>query len=831
MKINKNIFLAMLIFTIMSFNTLAITTDLQLLYSNSSTQSPNIYYDDINKQVIQLEAVTNKYYNYINISNGDFIAQRLYANAVNYGIFTIDQRHYYSYYLSGVLGTFASINSSYSNINDSLDIVIVSDTSGFKGTSKIGNLIYIFRGTSSARLNVYNVSNQTRIFYDNSLPDLSSTDCEITDSDKLSIVGYDEDNDYLYLYCPTSQDFVYMKEDYYLTKQVYNNEELDEDLILSVILPTTYTAQQSNQIPYRFIKENSKIFLKDGVNISNIYVATITDELEGLICNSDDFSSPDNYECWNENSVCWDLEGAYGFYSEDGTGNALCTDNVYYFGLYCNNPQLTLCSGGCTTQKLTNSFGIEYNQATCLQGNCSNECTISGQRISDTLSTYQICGVNYDSDLCLEWSPSIACNLSQLSYNGICESVNTSINYINKLNFNVYPKTESEDVESINYNPTTKTLNVETNEGTMFPLYLNVPYSENIFLGSDCNYQSNTRSETLTTSATIKGYPVFIVGDNTYLYDDFIIPSSTINKEKITIIHNGNALINLRVYALDSTDKIISQVWYKINGLTGEITAYDTDTSGAVLYTFNYNPSKTLGKIEIEMYQDSSKKIQNNIISVYEYIDNNNQPQLINRGVNVVPFTNILAGSTYKLRLKKEGGTTGNIYLNALTEEQISSSVFGFAKLQVSGTDYINNYELTPCIYKTNGCYTARFYLSERLGGQYFSYQDLEVCLNSNAIGEVSEENTILGGLSNTGKIAISLIVSFVVLTFFVIIGLTRNGEIEGRVLVFVGIFFFTASLITFALIKWLPVIILIIPALIGGLGVGFFFLRKGQGD
>jgi hypothetical protein len=682
---------------------------------------------------------------------------------------------------------------------------------GFYVASNLPSIYLFYKNMSSATSSVFcNTELGNQLI---NLGDVSnSTNFYFIGYDKLNKVGYFSNNNNKY------------KINYFKTCSELNITRMTE-------------INYNNSINKNGIINNNFLYQVNNTNgILKVYKSTYLNIYENLTCNSD------NSVCYDVNNVCFDAVGGGGFYSTDGTGNAVCKNTTYYNGVYCNSIP-TICSGSCQSINLTNTYGIKYESAVCSQSNCTNDCGILGQLYSDTLSSYQRCGF-YDTDGCLEWSGSIPCLSNELSYNGICEIVNTSINYIEKLNFGVNPYTAvyipnveplvlNNNLWNVTYKPDTKELNVITTTGLggngNFPLNVQIPYPEtDYYVGFDCNYKSTIKNESIVFTTTINGVDVRKIGTDTVFVEDFIINGLPINKEKITLI-DGSSLstYEFKIYTYDVNNKKINEIYFVINHLTGEITAYDTVKGGTVLFTYSYTVGIQIGKIEIDMYSDFTRLTQNIMISVYRYIDANNQPLLFTRGVGTLPYKDNLATTPYKITLEKK---LGEVYLRSINYEQIQSSVVGFSQLIYgSGTDYINRYEITPCVYATDGCYTARFYLSERLGAQFFSYNDLKVCKNTIT---ASTEEEAQEKLSPEAKLIIALIVSGLFLLVALGFGFASSSVIITNFSVFGGVFFSIGLMIYFAVIEWVPYWLIGVMFLLSALTVMLLFKKVvGGGD
>lgn len=576
---------------------------------------------------------------------------------------------------------------------------------------------------------------------------------------------------------------------------------------------------------------NDTLFIntKNSANQTNLYTSSNVDIHSGLVLY--------NGVWYKNDSVCFNSVSGYGFFNASG-GNLQCTS--FSSGGYCNS-NLSICSAGCTYDDKVNIHGVNYREGVCASSNCSNTCGVLGQVRSVTLSSYQICAIG--SSGCAEWSNSISCLPNQISTNGVCDFVNTSINYITRLGYSVNPYTAvyipntnppvfNINLWNVSYNPTTTTLTAITNTGLggsgSFPLYIQVPYQfPSYFLGIDCDYKSTTNSISISQNEIRNNVPVEVINGTR----DFIINGQNRGYQKLTLILDNN--INETEFSVSVEDvntKVIQTTYYVVNKTNGEIIAYQDDKTGSVLYTQTFTTGFSLGKVEIELYEDFNNLQANNMLSLYRFVDFNNQPLLFTRGVGVIPYKDNLATTPYKIVLTNY---SSNLSVSMVLNEIITSSLSQVSSL-ISGTsiDYVNGYDSTSCIYLNDGTYKARFYLMERAGNQFFSINDITIVKQDVSTAQQTGGNTKSGfNFSVLTKIFIAIGSSLLVSLFFIVMGFINDNDTARKVFIFIGLFAFVIGLVAFTIARWIPAWIVILGIIIAGLGVGIFFISKSNGS
>jgi hypothetical protein len=829
---NNKIILIIPILLLSLFFVSAISYDFTEFQNNNSINYTEIYSDS--NYLIQLEDVTNKNYYYTNLTTGLFETTHQYYNGVNYGLKRYNSLVYNLIFGGGVTFYIQSVNDSYSVVT-----VGSGTLSGTSGGDRFGVMIgkYLYQRSGST-LKVTDLTNASVVSSASFSFDLSGTDCNIGATNLLPY-GYDYDNDRAYFLCrytnnTLQNELVYIESDFYNTLDVHNNILIPETEIFSINTPSSslLTNMLSNN---KFIVTDSNIYVINSSDISQILTSGFIDAYEGLTCNSD-YSS-----CWDNEAVCF----YNNFYSNDEienfdvVGDYQCENATYQYGITCNTVLSKQCSGGCYRTQLMNAYNISYESANCITSNCTNECSINGQLRSDTLSSYQVCGSSYDSDGCLEWSPSILCSGGELSYGGICEAVNLSVSDITKLNFDVVPYVANyvpetnppvlnTNLYNVTYDYNTRTINAVTTTvyGTgTFPLYEQIPYPDpNYYVSFDCDYKSITRT-----------IPTLNTGNSKNKIYETINDSKTViingqNKEYTTISFIDNDDITEEEFSvkfLDVNTKVISDYYYVFNKTNGEFIVYDSNKTGSLLFTGTFQTGITLGEIKLEYYHNFNDLQSNSMLSLYRYVDNNNNPLLFTKGNSVKPYTDNLATTPYTLVITNH---TSDLRLVSINSETITSNIFATTKL-ISGTgfDFINGYETTGCVYFNDGTYKQRVYLSEKLGGQYFSFVDVNIVKTD--INKAPTTSGTSGGfnLGNKTKLFIGIFFPLIFGIILIAFG-SFHDSILGKAMVFTGAFGMVCGTIAFSIAGWVDAWIIIIAIILASMGVGFFFMTKSNG-
>jgi hypothetical protein len=283
----------------------------------------------------------------------------------------------------------------------------------------------------------------------------------------------------------------------------------------------------------------------------------------------------------------------------------------------------------------------------------------------------------------------------------------------------------------------------------------------------------------------------------------------------------------------------------RINYLGETLRVRGTDTSNNTIYEYNITYNTSHG---VCLYDNSSllgcTAVSLSDIKNIEFTVKTNRPQtaqlhssrvIINKNNGAyediytsfrLPFST--AGNFNKLELTTDNATINsvNVYNEAQPQEAWKNTTW----TQYDGDgDIIYQHQ---CLYTNVGCTNVRSYYNNNLNEGYWNYKDWEVCVNTLGNLKVTDTpNNLTGSLTPMQKILLSFAISFVIGMITIIAGFMSPQDSERRFLIYAGTFLFFAGLIVFALLKWLPVWVIVVPAIIAGLGVSFFFIKKSQGE
>lgn len=845
---NKTILIPILII-LMSISTLALITNISNYYTNTSinfTQLSTV--SDVNGQQYILGQNTSfNQWLYINQTSGLFKSLTIINITENYGLEQYGSNIYLRHY-GGSIGSQTLHRYNLSNGAETLmdNFGFATNTGNYFGIML--DKFYYSRTPTSANLNIFDITNGTQVvFFGTGYFDLSLTDC--SSYTKIVPYGVDYDNNYYYFECINSSngetgELVYIKSDYRFTKEILNNVALNETQIFSITNPQLSPSSQTNKAGYpQFMIINNNMYLINGSNRNQIVSSQYINEYAGLTC---DYING-VFTCVNASNFC-----LHPFFTQSSTSLSSCSNTTFTGGLnnvinpiyaspidmYCNN-DITFCNLGCNNTLQTNGYGISYYEANCLEDTtCTNECFILGERKDLTKLTYSNCTTS-TQDVCLHLE-TITCPTGTFVFGGICQAIDGNVSTTNKLSFSIEPNTNLGDGLLIpigilgDYYPNevpprvffylnaSKSGISTTMTSGIIPINLKIFSPDNsYFTAFTCDYQSLFSDYVLQNSTLFEGAQVEAVNINKTI----ILNGITTNKETLILMNNGSLTFILRIS--DILDNTIQQLLIDVNSTTGEITVYD-NTTGNILNVFNYNPAINIGKFVVDLYQDNFNKQQNGMISIYSYINQNNQPIITTNGYSIIPYSDLSADDAYKIELQE---LNGELFIAGLKTEKISSIVNKFDRVFTSATDnFVIDYKYTDCFYATDDCKIMRTYISEKLGSQYFSFVDLKVCRDVKHIVNAKDNSGVFGGLDKSQKMIFALIVPLVVAMLFTIFGMIQHTDDEKKPLIWIGLFGFVALMLFFAVIGWLPVWILIMGAIIVSALIGIIFIQKTTG-
>lgn len=258
---NKIMYLVLLFFVVvLSMNVLGVFSDVYHYYTNTSNVFTILAKDvDVygNNFTVVRRSINDYSWYYINETTGLLSSVFSYNitinyNLYNYGVYTYVARQNSNrviverYNLSKGNRTYIFNTSRYYSLSD--------PTSSYYdyGSFFIGEYYYKIGTTGnnvSNSLMVWNITDGSLVYStSNFTPDLSATACfELANgtpynNSYINMVGFDYDDDYLYFVClnnsggedKQTKHLVYIKEDYYLTGEFFDNVKLNENLIYNV---------------------------------------------------------------------------------------------------------------------------------------------------------------------------------------------------------------------------------------------------------------------------------------------------------------------------------------------------------------------------------------------------------------------------------------------------------------------------------------------------------------------------------------------------------------------------------------------------------------------
>lgn len=686
------------------------------------------------------------------------------------------------------------------------------------GTTSYNQLTF----TDYNHFNVYDETNN--IFY--------SLGYKNTNASEFYLIKFDVD---------TIGNIEHIDNDSVLTEQNFNDIGTDE-----YILNTTGALNRSSLM----FLYNEDLYIELYDKISSNYdlitlATTYIDEYAGLTCNAD------HSVCFDTSSTCFDNTA---FFNGVNISNWLCNNTVYSNSLYCNS-DLVFCSGGCLNKPVLNQYGLNAYKGYCYNLSCTNDCTVNGQRYSDTSSSFNLCELQ--SDGCLGWTQT-NCNSTQYSQYGLCKDKSylqtpitilrftnnpyTSLNIyggqygcpeltctLNNGVFNCpvdtcgYANASNPNLESVTWNPNTQKLDVTTkncNSATgVFELRLEIQgLNDSTTIGVDCNYKETIYDTILNKTFLVEGVLVQpLTSNNNFYYGDVA------NKNKETINLYTNSTTSKFYLNLSDGATALNTYIVTINNTNKEIIIQNIN--GTILVNDNY--AQTIVRVELSLYQDFQNLESNILYTAYTY----SGQVLGNKGVTMQNYDDIGATLSSNIDLNMISGT---IFISKLQRTKMDSGIPSLYKTYyIQGlTDFKTKYENVGCTYINDGTYTARVYASENFLGQFFSYQDVIISKNTVTKCGTTKQDTgnIFDQLTPAMKIIIAFCVSFFALLILVIMGVIQNSESSKNILIFSGFFAFVGSLIIFSIVGWLPFWIVILCGILAGLGMYAFVIRGSQG-
>lgn len=472
------------------------------------------------------------------------------------------------------------------------------------------------------------------------------------------------------------------------------------------------------------------------VTDGDIYQYYISDY---FVFDSDYFS--DVY-CIDETKICNQT-----IFFDDGAGT---------LEFWCSDDDWSRCDGVCQTLIATDDdVNVSYEYGSCLATGCTNECDFNYQTECTGIDSTRTCG-DYDSDPCLEWSPSTDCFPNQYcNAIGSCEEVNFTILgetytqidfYLNTQTTNNDYTTTTQDTEEryhvkTEYSAFTQKFNVQTSDpSTDIYTSKNCDYEEtNHYSGNgyDLNI-TGTFTETFTSTTDNTNTEIIIsLGDNETL--SLVYGEASYNYAELLFIRNNTAK-TLTVCRGDHISGCSNTL------LTDTSTnSYDDLESITILTTLNQQTRSY--DVYIGVTREDTTEYYQSI--PHDYVDNST--------------------STYN---------RFSIYTTNNNSELISYEINRLPLLDSFKDTIKSDYDELLCTYAGQGCRTVRVYAQGTDIPLYNNYEDRVICIDT--LGGVVGDNEVSGnnlldrllGLSLGVRIAIVLMLMIGVIVF---IGTMKN--------------------------------------------------------
>jgi len=551
---------------------------------------------------------------------------------------------------------------------------------------------------------------------------------------------------------------------------------------------------------------DSEVFeILNGGDVINSGTVSLTDV-------KDLFTYDDKIYLVTENNFYEYVLTPYYFIEEINYSDTLCVDETHL----CNNTQFTLedgitnfwcdlddyfrCDGLCSNVENTDSENITYIKGECVYTGCLNECVING--ITECYdSQHQITCGQYDSDVCLEYSPITECLNDQIcGSNNKCEDINYSSygSTIEYPSFIVSPVLVN-DWKNLDYSIDGNKISVDSSylvhnqEFKVNPLLVGTDLygTVNCDYKQDDLYSKNTvfqieNSSTYETPTTTNN----VITELNFNFDNI----SNNDSVSFTLGNNANEYTKIIVYNDVSSGKI--RVYY--NDFSNLIISSDSYTGDSLKNIF----------LRILINADS------NLVDVYtEYSFDDGTTTYVQEVQSTPILFNSLASYMDKLDISLSNSSLTISDLNIYSPNEL---------LNINSESFDNN--LFTCSYYETGCYDVRFYITGNDVPVYNNYVDKLVCINSlgsktSTVTDETEDKTLDDTINDFQNISL---IGKLLLMFLIIGGtaLLFFSDIEENPFKkYVGIGLITLEVIIFIFIGlipfWILFIVFIIIALI----------------
>jgi hypothetical protein len=570
---------------------------------------------------------------------------------------------------------------------------------------------------------------------------------------------------------------------------------------------------------YTYQTNSPQIFYKNGYLYTELYDSVSQNydlfksvEVNNIICSglnttglSCFVNSSNQCECYSNTAYC-----------QQGGNTGYFCNNPYYYqytDIYtnlvtvegeCDINDAVFCTNGCNNTIGTNIYGVKYTYGVCSNSTtCMSTCTINGYAQCTNSNTYAVCG-HYPSDnVCLTLGAFTGCGTGYICQDGGCIFRNTTPTTINNPTFSVIPVTTPTCIV-VNGNQLCNTFTADYTKNTLNVL--------KVFGGAVA-----TPSFTISTNSN----PFYIALNCNYL-ETKIYSNNTINTnassttDTFNNFQSGYTITNLLPYdystllieGLDASNKYHYR-YFLVRDYNTNICLYKANSTNNMSNTY-WCDSTITGDIQnIELSIASIPQSGGEIIYSSQTIITKSD------GSKVKHITN---------EERTEDITVTNLYKQRMT----SNSSFNYKGLNVyNGQDYNLNWvniagQKPSCVQGNATCQTYRFYGSDSVYHNLFNYQDWKVCVNAQigGIGAVTgggTNNSPFGiRLSDLAKLLLGIGIPLIVFAGCSVLGFMGGMPQIGLLL---GSIFGIGALIGMVAVGWLEVWILIVMAMVTGVG------------
>jgi hypothetical protein len=728
-------------------------------------------------------------------------------------IIGVDEDYIYTYgSLSSGAGTYFRVYDYGCNIAYTLNSTQIPTYLGFNNFSHLANIFYDRENGFFVSL----VNEERLITFDTSLTILGSFNISSTFdlTPNFGTLAQSRNNKCTYNYDNTEYSCIFYNgtnvNDIYLIKVQlndygdfgnYNIYNLDDTInipgtdVYEYNPTTTIITNQDNNVYFQLhdtITTTEYHLFKASASTVNVY--------NGLVCSGGN--------CANQTGYC--IPPVFGPDLTYYCTNVSLTPN----GLpYCNGLEYqTFCSLSCNNIKKTNVYGVEYYTGVCLQNtNCTNECNTLYDSYSDTSSSYKYCRPDNVTG-CLVYSGRIECETGESSIDGKCVNTTFSGGVGTLTGWSTTPlvNVAFTNDSNLKYTPidyTAKSVNIQHTNSFVNLKFYTASTTKPYYLVRWCNYTTNT----IYDSPSI---------NTNYFNSDYVVAPNGYSNGIIELGFSPASNTGLLLRGVDSLERESFKYYIYRNSTLGICVYYPNETT---------NMSRLLGCINT--VSDNVNKI---VASIQTFENTNTIKMDVYTGVTaftsyygtLITKTDAASLTITKLNYSAENTTIRHLKItNDIQNENIN------VKLVNVTDDYTTN----GCYFNSLGCRTVRSYYMNYDSSNWnlYNYKDWKICVTSLggvALAEGDSSNGIFSNWTKQQKILFGLGVSIILFMIIIIFAMIQSYDDEKRPLIWIAIFVFMSSLMFFAIIKWVPVWIIIVPAILASLGVGIFFINKSNG-